>query len=184
MHRDFAEWYSAGGRIANPRHSRLPVDCQSALRWQCQDAPDKERLTIGVLESPILRYPNTPFWHPAFSCRPTIARVDQGSGTGGANCPLEMGGEFGEGLGDFGRLLDQGSQHPLGHLRFVADQFDRGHNQGQMVVDVVAHVGEAAIEFGELFDGQSDRLTRQAHYQHWPETRAERKRLSRSCIYA
>src|SRR5437016_8324823 len=25
--------------IANPRHSRLPVDCQSALRWQCQDAP-------------------------------------------------------------------------------------------------------------------------------------------------
>src|SRR5206468_12978090 len=38
----FAEWYSAGGRIANPRHSRLPV-CATVAVPRCAQlqAPGK-----------------------------------------------------------------------------------------------------------------------------------------------
>jgi len=33
MHRDFAEWYSAGGRIANPRHPDASRRVGTSLRY-------------------------------------------------------------------------------------------------------------------------------------------------------
>ena len=92
-----------------------------------------------------------------------MGRGGAGLAAGDAEGALEFSGELDEAVGDSGRLLDEGGHHALGHLRLVADQFDGSDNQGKLVVNIVAHGGELAVQLGELFDGQSDWLTGQRH---------------------
>ena len=60
---------------------------------------------------------------------------------GDAQGLLKFRRELSEDSSDLGRLLYQCGHHALGRLRLVADQFRRGDNQGQVIIDVVPHGG-------------------------------------------
>jgi len=73
-------------------------------------------------------------------------------------CLLKFAGEFGNGAGDFWRLLAKRVQHPLSHLRLVANQLNRGHDERQVVVDVMAHRGQLLVQFPNFFHTEIHRL--------------------------
>jgi hypothetical protein len=79
---------------------------------------------------------------------------------------LELDGKFLHGGGDFGRLLAERFHHALGHLGFVADQFSRGHDEGKMVIDVVAQGAKLLIQLFNFVRAQTDWLD---GHSHWPK---------------
>ena len=103
---------------------------------------------------------------------------DRPSWTGDSKRTLEIGREFVQRLANFCGLLAQGRHHSLGHLRFVADQFEGGHNQRQIVVDVVTHDGQLAVQLVHLRHSQGNWFTRQTHFSKaCAENEARRKPL-------
>src|SRR6266850_4715690 len=59
---------------------------------------------------------------------------------------LELGRKAIERGSDFRGLLGQSRHHALGRVRLVLDQIDRGNNQRQVVIDIMAHAGKLLIQ--------------------------------------
>src|SRR6266700_1919033 len=89
MHRDFAEWYSAGGRIAN----RLPIRDiptrrdQSALRWRCQDAPSGSDPYAAPTRTHIYHQANSKLQTPNSRETPSFKVQGPGRGLGACRFP-------------------------------------------------------------------------------------------------
>src|ERR1700722_7641572 len=82
---------------------------------------------------------------------------------GDAEGGFELAGELGHCGGNFGRLFAEVHNHALGHLRFGADQLGGGHDQGEVVINIMAEGGELVIKLLYLFHTQLDRLTGRTH---------------------
>jgi len=67
---------------------------------------------------------------------------------------LEVGGEFFDRRGDLHRLLVESVGHSFCGLGFAADQLQRRHHEREVVVDVMAHGGEALVQFLNLRAGE------------------------------
>jgi metal-sulfur cluster biosynthetic enzyme len=92
---------------------------------------------------------------------------------------LELDGKFLHGGGDFGRLLAERFHHALGHLGFVADQFSRGHDEGKMVIDVVAQGAKLLIQLFNFVRAQTDWLDGHSHWPKQPSIQNKFARLAR-----
>ncbi len=57
-------------------------------------------------------------------------------------------------FGDLGRLVDDRLHELFRHIGLEAEQFRRCHDQGQVVVDLVPHVGKSLGKFLHLFRRQ------------------------------
>ena len=64
---------------------------------------------------------------------------------------LEFSREFGDLGEDFWRLFAQSIEHAIAHFGAEAYQFQRRDNQGELIVNFMAHVREFAIQFSNLF---------------------------------
>lgn len=51
---------------------------------------------------------------------------------------------------DPGGLLGDGGHHALARVGLVPDQFDGGDDHRQMIIDVVPHLGEFAVQLVDL----------------------------------
>ena len=91
---------------------------------------------------------------------------------------LEFIGEDLDGLGDARGLLAEGGHHALGGVGFVADQLHGGDDEREMIVDVMAHGGELAVQLADLLDGQSDWLTGHEHGRRCAKDGGKGKRVS------
>ena len=69
-------------------------------------------------------------------------------------------GKPGHGGADLGGLLVHCGDHFLGHFGFVTNQFQRGDNEREIIVDVVAERGDFFIEFVHIIHGQRNWLHR------------------------
>ena len=97
---------------------------------------------------------------------------------GDAQGTLELRGEFAQGFGDARRLFHEGCQHAVGGIRFVTDEFHRSDDEGELVIDVVAHGRKLAVQLGDLFDRQSNWLIGQRHGQRCAEGGGKGKPVS------
>ena len=80
-----------------------------------------------------------------------------------AQCFLEFLGETLDFFEDFLRLFGQVIDHAVNHLRFAADQFQRGDHQGEMIVNVVPQVRKIPIQVSHLFRTERHSLAGQTH---------------------
>jgi len=80
-----------------------------------------------------------------------------------AECFLEFLGEMLDFFEDFLGLLGQVIDHAVNHLRFAANQFQRGDHQGEMIVDVVPQVRKSPIQVSHLFRTERHGLAGQTH---------------------
>jgi len=87
----------------------------------------------------------------SYSPRPILITLD-------AEGLFEFGGKLHERGGDLRGLFNERAGHAFGHLRLGADKFRGRQDQGQLVVDIVAHVGKLLVQLANLFDRQSDGL--------------------------
>ena len=80
-----------------------------------------------------------------------------------AECFLEFLGETLDFFEDFLRLFGQVIDHAVNHLRFAANQFQRGDHESEMVVDVVPQVRELPVQVGHLIWTERHGLAGQTH---------------------
>ena len=87
-----------------------------------------------------------------------------------AQCFLEFLGEKLDFFEDFLRLLGQVVDHAVDHLRFAANQFQRGDHQCEMIVDVVPQVRKFPVQVSNLFRTERHGLSGQTHAptMGWP----------------
>jgi len=78
-------------------------------------------------------------------------------------CSLEFVGKMLDFIENFLRLLGQVIDHAVDHVRFPADQFQRGDHQGKMIVDVVPQVRKFPIQVSHLFRTERHVLAGQTH---------------------
>ena len=73
-------------------------------------------------------------------------------GTREAEGSFEFRGEFAQGMGDLVRLFGERTRHALKHVGLVPEEFRRRHDQRQVVVDIMPHVGEMTAQLFNLLD--------------------------------
>jgi len=81
------------------------------------------------------------------------------SGPSDAEGLFERGGKLIDCNGNFAGLLRESVHHSLGDCRFMTHKLGSGDDQGQVVVDIMPHIAELAIQLAKLFDGQGYWLT-------------------------
>jgi hypothetical protein len=95
---------------------------------------------------------------------------------------LKFRGKLGDLGHDFGRLLRDGLEHFVAQFRPEADQFEGRDHQGQLIIDLMAHVRELFIQLFKLLRRQGYRNIGQSHPQdHVPNPAPKQACLVRSC---
>ena len=55
-------------------------------------------------------------------------------------------------MGDLDRLFGERTRHALKQVGLVPEEFRRRHDQRQVIVDIMPHVGEMTVQFFNLLD--------------------------------
>lgn len=83
--------------------------------------------------------------------------------SGDAEGLFEFGGKFREVARDFRWLVGQSGGHALQHFRFGTKHLDSEHDEGKMIIDVVAHLGKFQVQLFNLLRTQRDGMVGCSH---------------------
>jgi hypothetical protein len=94
-------------------------------------------------------------------------------------CGFHVAGKLCDNLGDFVGFFHQLRLQPPDGFGFEAHDFGGGDDEREVVVHVVAHVGEFFVQLGDLRGGEGDGFAWQSHWEIIAQSGRKSSALSR-----